>query len=296
MSTGSIRLETADIERFWRAVDHSTPQTARSIFQTEYFDQASLGLRDFITARIGTVEDLLANFHAKPLYFAAIRAQTLRVDTLRPAIETMCSKLIQLLGDTVIPTVYFVIGRMNSGGTLSPSSIQIGMEFFAIDELTPLFELSAWERSVVMPLGTLPFIVAHELVHFQHAERFTKANGENVRRKNTLLEAVYAEGLAEYFGELISGRVINPKIHRYGRENQAALLERFRTDMYGNDFSNWLYQGDKATDEPADLGYFIGYGIVKAYYEGAEDRVQALETLLTTTNVLQIARESRYLE
>ncbi len=295
MEPRSIRLETADIDRFWYAVDRSTPETAKDIFQTEYFDKASLGLRDFIAARIGTVEELLANFSAKPQYFAAIRAQTLRVETLRPAIEVMCSRLIQLFGDTVIPAVYFVIGRMNSGGTLSSSSVQIGMEFFATDEHTPLFELSAWEQSVVMPLEALPFVVAHELVHFQHVERFTKANGAQFKRKNTLLEAVYAEGLAEYFGEAISGRVVNPEIHRYGRQHEAALLERFRIDMRGSDLSDWLYQGSSATDEPADLGYFIGYGIVKAYFEGAADRTQALETLLTTTNVLRIVEESRYL-
>jgi hypothetical protein len=296
MEARSIRLETADINRFWHAVDRSTAATARDIFQTEYFDKASPGLRDFIASRVGSVEELLANFHAKPQYFAAIRAQTLRVETLRPAIEAMYSRLIQLFGDTVIPAVYFVIGRMNSGGTLSVSSVQIGMEFYAIDQSTPLHELNAWERGVVMPLETLPFIVAHELVHFQHMERFTKANGASLQREMTLLEAVYVEGLAEYFGEAISGRVVNPEIHRYGRQHEAALLERFRIDMHGNDSSNWLYQGSKATAEPADLGYFIGYGIVKAYFEGATDRTQALETLLTTTDVLRIVEESRYFD
>ena len=296
MKSGSIILETADIKRFWRAVDRSTPQTARDIFQTQYFDLASQGLRDFISARVGSVENLLANFNAKPQYFAAIRESTLRVETLRPAIDAACQRLTQLLGDTTFPTVYFVIGCMSSGGTVSLNSIQIGMEFFAIDDTTPLHELNAWERSVVMPLETLPFIVAHELVHFQHLERFTKANGANPQRQTTLLAAVYAEGLAEYFGEVISGRVVNPAIHQYGRQHEAELLERFRRDMHNDDFSNWLYQGTKAIDEPADLGYFIGYQIVKAYFEGAADRQRALETLLTTTDVLRITRESRYLE
>lgn len=296
MKSGSIVLETADIDRFWRAVDHSTPQTATEIFQTQYFDLASQGLRDFITARVGSVENLLANFYAKPQYFAAIRDSTLRVETLRPAIEATCHRLTQLLGETTFPAVYFVIGCMNSGGTVSMNSIQIGMEFFAIDDHTPLHELSAWERGVVMPLETLPFIVAHELVHFQHVERFTKANGANPQRHTTLLGAVYAEGLAEYFGEVISGRVVNFDIHRYGRQHEAELLERFRRDLHAKDWSNWLYQGSQATDEPADLGYFIGYQIIKAYFEGAPDRKTALETLLTTTDLLKIVEESRYLE
>lgn len=296
MNPGSIVLETADIDRFWRAADRSTPQTAHDIFQMEYLGKASLGLREFFTARIGSVEALLANCDSKPRYFAAIRDRTLRVETLRPAIEAMCHRLTQLLGDTTFPAVYFVIGCMNSGGTVSLNSIQIGMEFFAIDDDTPLHELSAWERSVVMPLETLPLIVAHELIHFQHLERFTKANGASYERAVTLLEAVYAEGLAEYFGEVISGRVVNPAIHRYGRQHEAELIARFRRDLHAKELSDWLYQGNEATDEPADLGYFIGYQIVKAYFEGAPDRTQALETLLTTTNVLKIVKESRYLE
>lgn len=281
MDSGSIHLETADIDRFWQAVDRSTPQTARDVFQTEYFDQASLGLRDFIGSRIGSVENLLANLDSKPEYFAAIRSNTLRVATMRPAIEASFHRLAELFEQPKFPTVYFVIGCMNSGGTLSADSIQIGMEFYATDERTPLHELNAWERGVVMSLETLPFIVAHELVHFQHLDCFTKANGASLEREMTLLEAVYAEGVAEYFGELISGRVITPEIHRYGRQHEAALLERFRVDMHGNDSSNWLYQGSQATVEPADLGYFIGYQLVKAYFEGATDRQQALEMLLT---------------
>ncbi len=50
--------------------------------------------------------------------------------------------------------------------------------------------------------------------------------------------------------------------------------------MNGKDASNWLYQGDKAKDKPADLGYYVGYKIVESYYNKAKDKKQAIKDIL----------------
>jgi Predicted Zn-dependent protease (DUF2268) len=287
-------LETADIARFWKAWDASTPETAQEVFQREYFDAGSSGLQDFIASRIGSVDALLETLNLRPLYFAAIRANTLRVESMRTEIVSVFQKLKVILLGAVFPDVYFLIGRMNSGGTLSERSIQIGLEFFSSDTETPLEELNDWERGVVKPLSALPMIVAHELMHYQHSFFFNQFNGLSIVREFNLLENVYLEGIAEFFGELISGGVINEDIHAYGRAHEVELWRRFQREMYGNDSSGWLYQGVAAKDEPADLGYFIGYQIVKAYYEKATDRRAALHTLLTTNDMAGIVRKSNY--
>ena len=287
-------LETADIARFWRAWDASTPDTAREVFQREYFGAGSSGLQDFIASRIGSVEALLNTVNSRPQYFAAIRADTLRVESIRAEIILSFQKLKEIFEDAVFPDVHFLIGRMNSGGTLSERGIQIGMEFFSGDAETPLEELSEWERSVVKPLSALPMIVAHELMHYQHQFFFNKSNNHSTTSEFTLLEHVYSEGIAEFFGELISGGVINDRLHAYGRAHEAELWRRFQLEMHGSDLSGWLYQGDRAKNEPADLGYFIGYRIVQAYYERANDPQAALRELLTTRDATKILRDSGY--
>ena len=41
-------------------------------------------------------------------------------------------------------------------------------------------------------------------------------------------------------------------------------------------FDNWLYNGEESKKRPADLGYYIGYEICKAYYENSKDKPKAL--------------------
>jgi hypothetical protein len=62
----------------------------------------------------------------------------------------------------------------------------------------------------------------------------------------------------------------------YGRAHDAEIWRDFETDMYKPDYSNWLYNARTAKDRPADLGYYIGYLITRAYYIKAKDQRQAL--------------------
>jgi len=54
--------------------------------------------------------------------------------------------------------------------------------------------------------------------------------------------------------------------------------------MRGRDMSGWLYNGNQATGRPGDLGYWMGYRIVAAYYERAADKAQAIRDILTIQN------------
>lgn len=47
--------------------------------------------------------------------------------------------------------------------------------------------------------------------------------------------------------------------------------------MYLNKIDNWLYNGDLETpDRPADLGYWMGQQVCKAYYGDAADKKKAI--------------------
>lgn len=35
--------------------------------------------------------------------------------------------------------------------------------------------------------------------------------------------------------------------------------------MYKPDYSNWIYNANTSKDRPADLGYYVGYLITRAY-------------------------------
>ena len=50
--------------------------------------------------------------------------------------------------------------------------------------------------------------------------------------------------------------------------------------MYKPDVSNWFYNANTAKDKPADLGYYVGYLITRAYYRNAKDKRQAIHDIL----------------
>jgi uncharacterized protein YjaZ len=57
---------------------------------------------------------------------------------------------------------------------------------------------------------------------------------------------------------------------------------RPRLSPMKTDLSKWLYNG--TMDKPGDLGYWIGYRIVKSYYQHAADKRRALREILEMTN------------
>lgn len=156
------------------------------------------------------------------------------------------------------------------GGTLSEQGLYIGTEFFTIDETTPLGELSGWERSVVKPADGLPCTMLHELMHYQ----------QDTAPDSSLLAQSVVEGSADFLAHVVAGCSPDDPYTAYGEAHEAALWAEFRSEMRGDDISNWLYQGDAAGDRPADLGYYVGYRIAEAYYKRAEDKAQALHDIL----------------
>jgi len=55
---------------------------------------------------------------------------------------------------------------------------------------------------------------------------------------------------------------------------------KFLADQDKTDLSDWL--NNSTYEKPADLGYWVGYRIMKAYYQHATDKRQALRDILDT--------------
>src|SRR5690606_37344104 len=120
---------------------------------------------------------------------------------------------------------------------------------------------------------SLPGIVAHEWVHFQQ--------DSDTGEEPTLLQAAIGEGVADFIAELGAGRHINQDVHAWAEPRAAGLWEEFRQRMHGTDYAGWLYDGGAGTPgRPADLGYWTGYRIARAYYERADDKAAAIREML----------------
>lgn len=83
----------------------------------------------------------------------------------------------------------------------------------------------------------------------------------------TLLCACILEGMADFLGELISGKTSNEQLHIFAKGKEKIIWKNFKKEMYLNKADNWIANSEKeTTDKPADLGYWAGYEICKAYY------------------------------
>jgi len=74
------------------------------------------------------------------------------------------------------------------------------------------------------------------------------------------------------------------------------LFRRFAADMAAKpgDASNWLYNYSRVTDEPADLGYWIGAEICRSYYTQSPDKKKAVSEVVTLRAMPDIVRHSQY--
>ena len=286
----TVKFVTADIDNFWRAYDLAAKEIDKAkrvaIFQTEYLDKGSPGLKDFVRLRIKKVESLVNAIDSMPKYYASIRPQTLQVQRMEKRMRAAFEKFKSLYPTAVFPDVYFLIGITSSGGTTGSSGLLIGTEMYGKTAKTPLDELSGWLRVVLSNIDYVPAIVAHESCHYN--QRYNSAP-----EQRHLLGKALQEGSCDMIGELISGRTINEHLKIYGRTHDAEIWRDFEASMYKQDISNWFYNATTAKDRPADLGYYVGYLITQSYYRNAKDKRQAIHDILNIQDARAFYEASR---
>ncbi|HQZ95507.1 MAG TPA: DUF2268 domain-containing putative Zn-dependent protease [Pyrinomonadaceae bacterium] len=279
------QIVSSDIDLFWKAYDKAKPENNINVFRDEYLRNGSIGLKDFTEARIESACELVATIEARPKYYASLRDVSQKASTFKEPMRQAFRKLKNIYPDAVFPDVYLLIGRMNSGGTYTENALLIGVDMYGITPATPKDELSDWHKQVLKPIDEIPYIVAHELIHYQ--QKYPKGD-------RTLLSASIGEGSADFIAQLIAGNHINKHLHDFGDPKERELWLEFKQSMTTNDTSLWLYNGNRAKDRPADLGYYMGYKIAEAYYKNAADKNQAVRDILEIKDFSAFRAASKY--
>ena len=252
------RFVTEDLDRFWAAWDRSGGPLDAEALQRGYLDPGSAGLAAFTRLRIGSAGELAKSIAARPAYYGGLRRVADAIPAQRARYVAAFEALEALYAPAVFPDVYFLVGRMNSAGTLDEVGLLIGTDMYGRHGDAALDGLSDWHRKVVADADALPHIVAHELIHYQQT-----GGGDGA----SLLEQSIAEGAADYLAERISGAHINARAHAYGLANECALWRDFEPHRDGADYRGFLFGGEQPVGRPPDTGYFVGYRIVQAYLE-----------------------------
>ena len=272
----SPKVFTDDIDRFWVAYD-SIRMTTDSVEQVaiikrQYITPGTPGLKAFMLARNYTAELWVKQIRAYPKFWNSIRPNTLVVKEKKAAIEASIRRFKELYPALKEAKMYFTVGCLRSGGTTAGNMVLVGAEIATGDPTTDVSEFSSKWLAGVFKEQSLDNIVTlniHEYVHTQQ-----QGHGAN------LLSAAIKEGACDFITELVIDRQMTNNYIKYGLAHEGELKEQFKKEMFSTAFNNWMYNGSSATTV-ADLGYFMGYAICKAYYNKAADKPQAIKDIIT---------------
>ena len=285
-------ITVADIYHFWEAYDSlATTTDSVATLQRLYLDRGTPGLRAFVAARGFTAPEYVRAIREAPAFWASVRARTLTAPAQAARIEAVYAAFRQLYPRFRAPEVCFAIGCLRTAGTVSDGYLLIGAEMATADSLTDTHELSAWLRRLLAGDGDVIPLVAHETVHHLQPRGLSQLPAY---LRHRLLMAALREGAADFVAYQVIGRQVNPHLHTYGDAHEAALWARFQADMYGNAYGPWLYSGNRAQDQPADMGYYLGYRIIAAYYAQQADPARALRRIIRMRHYRRFLRQSGY--
>lgn len=283
-------IVTSDIDHFWTAYDslafaHSQ-QDSINIIQRDYIDKASPGLIEFLKVRPSTAKRYVKAIGLFPKFWKSLRPRTELVKDLNKKIGKIYSAYYQYLPGFRPPNVCFVIGTLSSGGTVTKGWVLIGTEIAAADSLTDTSEFTGWLKQKLgkgNAMTHIVAIVAHEMVHTQ------QVNPDS----STLLSIAIQEGSADFIPEQLLGLQNDKGVFAYGKQHECELWTLFQKDLKNNGpISNWFYATVK--NRPADMGYFIGAQICKAYYDRMHNKKEALKDILKSTDYKKLVQESHY--
>lgn len=261
-----VEFITSDLQNFWTAFD--SLDTAEGNPFTNYIDRGSPGLKGFIPHRIISDDSLLQMVQRRKGDYEKNRNIEVKIKEKEEQIKPYFYGFKYWYPYAKFPPVYFVVGRFNSGGTISEDGLIIGAE--KLDDL-----------------DGLPQLVIHESVHFQQ---------KWPQRETTLLEHSILEGSADFIAALVTGMPPGIEAYTYGEKHKDQLCQEFVERMHEPNIKDWLYGTSGKDDRPNDLGYWMGYRIVEAYFNQMENKKLAINHILNVEDYEALLQRSGFLE
>jgi hypothetical protein len=263
------KIQIEDVNRFYKLYDATGGHPTADQLQHDYLDQGSDGLHNLAKARNVTGVRIADNIAKHPEIYSGARQCMAVLPRVRQRVGIALKKLGRLYPQANFPPVTIVVGRGKPVGIGSADTgLQIGIELLCAVK---------WDK--LSPEERFVRVIVHEYVHVQ---QFPALNDDE---HPTLLERSLIEGGAEFGTELILGQpaeVTSPPIQAATMGHEKEIESAFVTDEDKTDLSKWL--DNSSLERPGDLGYWVGYRIVKSYYQHAVDKRRALADIIELTD------------
>jgi hypothetical protein len=269
-------IQIEDVDRFYQLYDRTGGHPTAEQLQHDYLDPGSEGLHQFAKLRNVTASRIAENLSKHPEAYTNAKSCMAVLSRVRARLKVALHTLGELYPEAQFPPVTIVVGRGKPVGMTSRAGVQIGLEALCAAEYS--LSKNVEDRFV--------HVISHEYGHIQQLQ--VVANDEHP----TVLEAALAEGGGEFTAELISGEIGYSQLAEWTQGREKAIETQFVADKDKTDLSKWFYNGGGTADWPGDLGYWVGYRIIKTYYRHARDKRQAFREILEVSDPNLFLEES----
>jgi hypothetical protein len=255
-------IQTEDVDRFYKVYDAAAGHPTADQLQRDYIDPGSDGLHHFAQVRNISGTTIAKTLAEHPEIYSDARRCMVVLPRVRQRLQVAFRELGRLYPEARFPPVTIAVGRGRPVAIGGPANgVVIGLEALcATDWLNPNVE----DRFV--------HVIAHEYAHVQRSPAHTSDEHP------TVLDISLIEGAGEFIAEMISGEVAYAEFGASTKGREKEIETAFVSDEDKTDFSQWL--GNSTREKPGDLGYWVGYRIVKSYYQHAPDKRQAIREIL----------------
>jgi Predicted Zn-dependent protease (DUF2268) len=267
-TNSTLKIHISDVASFYELYAATAGHPTADQLQRNYLDPGSDGLHRLAKLRDVTAASIAEAIAQHPQIYADARRCMDVLPRVRQRAAAALRTLEKLYPEMQIRPATIAVGRGKPIGVTDAEGVIIGLE--ALCAVTWM-ELNVEDRFV--------HVIAHEYAHVQQALRSPILYND---AKPTVLEESLIEGAAEFTAELISGSVSYTNFKAMAKGDEKAIESAFLADQDKTDLSAWLYNG--TLTKPGDLGYWVGYRIVKSYYLHAANKRQALRDILAMTD------------
>ena len=266
VAAGVVTIQTDDLTRFYQVYEAAGGHPSAEQLDRDYLAPGSDGLHEFAKLRNVTGARIADTIAKSPEVYTNARRCLAAMPAAKRRLTRAFDTLARAYPEARFPPVTVLVGRGRPVGITNPAGVSIGLEALcAADFMNPNVE----ERLV--------HVIAHEYGHIQQPDDLQALSPGDPGATVLMLSLI--EGAAEFAAELTSGEVGNHWQAAATRGREAEIEAAFVADEDKTDISHWLYNHPGTSDWPEDLGYWVGYRIVKSYYQHAPDKHQALREI-----------------
>jgi hypothetical protein len=263
-------IHVEDVASFYKLYDATGGHPTADQLQ-HYLDTGSDGLHILAKERNVTGPRIAAAIAKYPEFYANARDCMAALPRVKQRLTVALATFRGLYPEMVNEPVTIAVGRTKPVGIADAFGVMVGLEGLCA---------VTWSGSNVE--DHFVHTISHEYGHVQQAHAALDFyNNPNP----TVLQRSLIEGAAELTAELISGapaEVASSAFTERTNGHEKEIETKFVTDEDKTDLSAWL---DNSTfEKPGDLGYWVGYRIVKSYYALAADKRQALREIYAMTD------------